>query len=286
MIRLAQAGDEPAIEAFLARHAETSMFLRSNLLNLGLGQGASPRSTDFWLVEGAGLEGVVGYSKAGFVMCQMPDATLKAWQAIAQVLNGRDVGGTMGTSEQVDLGKRGLGVDAAPYCTDREEPLYRLSLDQLIVPEINGKLRPAVDGDLDLLINWIIDYDMTAFGLDLTEDVRKRAVETAKAHIGSDKHRILELDGTPVAKTAFNASLPDMVQIGGVYTPPELRSKGYARQAVALHLLEAKANGVDTAILFASGPPACRAYEAIGFTKIGSYQLSILTEPRTIGGSA
>ena len=83
--------------------------------------------------------------------------------------------------------------------------------------------------------------------------------------------------------TALNARLPDMVQIGGVYTPPEQRGRGHARTAVALHLAALRAAGVDTAILFASGPAACRAYEAIGFERIGTYALSFLSAPVVIG---
>ncbi|UWQ14805.1 GNAT family N-acetyltransferase [Aliiroseovarius sp. M344] len=283
MIRVAQPGDEAAIEGFLKQHAATSMFLRSNLANLGLAPSASPRSTEFWLFGAPDLRGVIGFSKAGFVMCEVPDLRLCDWQEFAAAVEGRTVAGIMGDPTQVDLGKRGLGIDAAAYSTDREEPLYRLPLDGLITPDGVGKLRPATDDDLDMLVEWVIDYDLTAFGLTLDDRVRRRARETAQAHIASDNHRILECKGVPVAKTAFNATLPDMVQIGGVYTPPCLRSKGYARRAVALHLREAQGKGVKTAILFASGEPACRAYEAIGFQKIGSHTLAILAEPQVIG---
>nr|WP_255743953.1 GNAT family N-acetyltransferase [Aliiroseovarius sediminis] len=103
-----------------------------------------------------------------------------------------------------------------------------------------------------------------------------RALETGDV-------RIMEVNGQPVAMTAINARLPDMIQIGGVYTPPTLRGKGYARRVVALHLAEEREQGVTNAILFASGPAACRAYEAIGFRHIGSYALAILKEPVILG---
>ena len=74
------------------------------------------------------------------------------------------------------------------------------------------------------------------------------------------------------------------MQVGGVYTPPGLRGRGQARRAVALHMQELRGEGVQTAILFASGAAACRAYEAIGFRRIGTYSLAILEEPVVIGG--
>ena len=54
--------------------------------------------------------------------------------------------------------------------------------------------------------------------------------------------------GAPVSLSAINASLPDIVQLGGIYTPPDLRGRGYAKAAVAANALpfleaEAKARG-------------------------------------------
>ena len=71
------------------------------------------------------------------------------------------------------------------------------------------------------------------------------------------------------------------MQIGGVWTPPSLRSRGYGRAAVAASLLDARAEGVRVAILFTGkgNVPACRAYEALGFQVIGDYRLVLLKEP-------
>ena len=88
---------------------------------------------------------------------------------------------------------------------------------------------------------------------------------------------MLELAGTIVATTAFNAHIPGMAQVGGVYTPPALRGRGYARCAVAGSLLDARLDGsAERAILFTPNPAAARAYEAIGFRRSGDYALVML----------
>ena len=117
----------------------------------------------------------------------------------------------------------------------------------------------------------------------LYERLDEEAEGRTERALSSGDVRLLEIDGAPVAMTAINARLPDMVQIGGVYTPPDLRGRGYARRAVALHMQEVRAAGVQKAILFASGAAACRAYEAIGFERIGDYALAILRDPVVIG---
>nr|WP_302478065.1 GNAT family N-acetyltransferase [Ruegeria atlantica] len=111
----------------------------------------------------------------------------------------------------------------------------------------------------------------------------ERAHEQAKtdiaAYIERDSHRALLMDGQPVAMTGFNARLPEVVQIGGVYTPPGLRGSGYARLAVALHLQEAHRNGAARAVLFAASDAAARAYIAIGFRPAGHYSLILFKNP-------
>ena len=83
-------------------------------------------------------------------------------------------------------------------------------------------------------------------------------------------------DGTLASLSAFNARLPDIVQLGGIYTPPVLRGRGFARAAVAASLLEARGQGASRAVLFTNNPSAVRTYEALGFRRIGDYSIVLL----------
>ena len=87
-----------------------------------------------------------------------------------------------------------------------------------------------------------------------------------------------------MALSGFNAVLREAVQIGPVYTPPELRRRGYARAAVAASLLDARAEGVQTAILFTGQDnlPAQKAYTALGFRHVGAFRLVLLKEPTSV----
>ena len=282
MLRAARPGDEPAIEAFLLRHAETTMFLRSNLAQCGLADHMSPRGTAFWLAGSDELAAIFGISNAGYVMMQAPIARADLYSAFAREIAGRKVQGLAGVPDQVTAAKRALGIDTAGFALDAPEPLYRLGLDDLRLPPGPGEIRPPRPSDHALIYGWTRAYS-AELHMSAPENLDLEARGRTDRALSSGDVRILEIDGTPVGMTAINARLPDMVQIGGVYTPPELRGRGHARRAVALHMAEARAEGVRTAILFASGPAACRAYEAIGFQRIGSYTLSILKDPVTVG---
>jgi predicted GNAT family acetyltransferase len=95
---------------------------------------------------------------------------------------------------------------------------------------------------------------------------------------------VLEADGVPLAFQQFNAMLPDIVQGGGVWTPPDLRGRGYARGVVAGSLLAARAEGVTRGVRFTGDEnvPAQRAYRALGFTRVGDWGLLFLKTPMTI----
>src|SRR5438552_10624203 len=83
---------------------------------------------------------------------------------------------------------------------------------------------------------------------------------------------------TRCSTSVFNAMLPDIVQIGGVWTPPEFRGRGYARAVVAGSLLAARKQGVARAVLFAdpANERARRAYQFLGFRIVGDYGLVLL----------
>lgn len=94
--------------------------------------------------------------------------------------------------------------------------------------------------------------------------------------IAANNAWVAVVGGAPVSLSAFNAALPDMVQLGGIYTPPELRGHGYAKAAVAASLIVAKERGASRAVLFTNGASAVRTYEAIGFRRVGDFSLVLL----------
>ncbi|MGV6850335.1 MAG: GNAT family N-acetyltransferase [Marinibacterium sp.] len=280
-LRLATQPDAPAIEAFLAGHAETSMFLRSNLADHGIGDSDHPHASTYWIAGGDGISGVFGRSNAGYLMAQAPDASPAIWAAWIRALDGQLVRGLTGAEHQVQAALRAMRLRVGGFATNHAEPLYRLDLNRLAAPD--AVLRRAVSGDGDLLAGWFADYLMET---GLTSD-RSRAAQEAefRARDALDLKsavRLPDLRGEAVAMASLNASVGDMVQVGGVFVPCAYRNRGLGRQVTAARLAEARAEGARTAILFANNPAAARAYEAIGFDCIGSYHVAVLKRPTRI----
>ena len=273
--------DLPAIKAFLRQHITTSMFPLSNLRRYGM-NGGHPRAMRFWLRwSGGRITDALGMSEEGFLFPQCPTAP---WADVRVVLAGQRVKGLLGEAGQVAAVRRALALPTDASALHEVEPQYHLRLSDLVLPDCAGfSLFPLAEAPRPLITGWRSAYLREVLPTP-GEDPDAKAASDIESYLAADSHRVLCEEGQPVAMTGFNAMLPEAVQIGGVYTPPALRSRGLARRAVALHLAEAREAGVAEATLFAASPQASRAYEAIGFTRSGDFTVLVYEHPQVAHG--
>ncbi|MEO8242039.1 MAG: GNAT family N-acetyltransferase [bacterium] len=270
MIRATDA-DRPAIEAFLASVPEYAMFPLSNLATHGMA-GGHQRAVGFWLGRRAGkITDVLTMTEEGMVMPYLPSAD---YQAAAVAMRGRTVIGMVGRKACVRGLEAAGGLTLRPKTLDHDEPHFLLTLDRLVVPEGPGRIVPLVDAPRKAIMDWMLDYQIAALGTP-PDQAPDRVNSSYLTYIEAGSHVALIDGDIPLAMTGFNARVPQMVQIGGVYTPHDLRGQGHARRAVALHLAMARAMGVTRATLFSASEMAARAYRAIGFRQIGEWTLLI-----------
>ena len=287
-LRLLAPGDEAALEAFLRRHADSSMFLRSNARAAGLEyRGAPYQATYVAAFRDDAITAVAAHCWNGMILVQATERAGDVARAAVEH-SCRPIAGFSGPVDQVAAARRAFGLAGAPAARDSMERLYALSLDDLVVPPAlaSGAVtcRHPEAHELDLLTRWRVAFSIEALGLAETAALTHDARSAILRHERDASHWILLDGGTPVSYSAFNARLPDAVQLGSVWTPPEARSRGYARAVVAGSLLEARRQGAARAVLFTDHPAAERAYEAIGFQAVGEYGLVLLREPMIVAG--
>jgi ribosomal protein S18 acetylase RimI-like enzyme len=280
VIRPLGPGDEARLEAFLVRHADFSMFLRSNSRAAGLVYEGRPLQAQYVAAfAGDAIVAVAAHCWNDMLLVQAPvDVAAVARAAVA--VSGRPVAGLSGPADQVVAARTALGLDARPAPKFGREELFALDLAELVVPTplAAGRwtCRHPRAAELEWLVDWRVQFAREALRTPDSPTLRGACrQELVLAHeLGSNW--VLE-DGGLVSYSAFNARLPDIVQVGGVWTPPELRGRGYGRAVVAGSLLEVRQMGVQRAVLFAEREDAKRAYRGIGFRVVGEYGLVLFS---------
>lgn len=302
--RVLKPGDEAALEAFVLPRIASSMFLLGNMRMSGLTDTGKPYTGAYAAAfDGDEIVGAVAYFWNGNLIVQSPlEYLADLWKtatstsSVQSVSSGsiqsvsptnRPLQGIIGPAGQVEFVLNMLGMGRDLIRVDEVENLYSLDLADLVVPDglENGRLqsRRATLDDIDLLIQWRLDYNIETLNETDSPELRKQVEQSVERVVDERRIWLLLENGNPVSTTAFNTATTEAVQVGGVYTPPAYRSKGYARAAVAASLLDARNEGVQTGILFTGieNYPAQKAYAAIGFQHIGDYRILLLKRPFT-----
>ena len=308
-----QPGDEARLEEFLLPYAESAMFLRSNARSGGLvDRGETLQGTYVGAFQGSELRGVVSHCWNGMILVQVPAADgdrndhlgtdhlqTDRFQIMAALLRhvvqetGRPIGGFAAPWDQAVMAREILGLEEEATTLNSREDLFLCSLEKLRVPAALSEgavvCRQPHHDALEMLAQWHVEYCEEALGrapsVELLEECRSEMQRLQR-----DQIHFLLVSGTtaePLAYCAYNSHLPDCVQIGGVWTPPPLRGRGYAKCVVAGSLLAARERGADSSILFTGDDnvPAQRAYLGIGYEIVGDYGLIIFRDPKSWDGS-
>lgn len=283
-IRLLKSQDTQVLEEYLAPHKAECMFICSNLKATGIEYGGSDFEGEYfgYFDINDQLQGVIVHYWNGNVMMHSEDHDVLEKLILHLKKNiSRPIAGILGPNIQAEHVIKNLGLSGLSFGINSNEGLYEINLgalNEFNIPS-NMKIISTQDVSKDILIKWMKSYDIEALGALDDENLEKQVKEHCNLRLQKNDSWVLLLDGTPVALSAFNARLSDMVQVGPVWTPPEYRNKGFARLLLAYTLHQEKLKGTKQAILFTDNPAAIKAYLAIGFKKIGNYRLALLEKP-------
>jgi len=279
-LRRLRAGDEPLLFDFLDRYIDTSLFLISNAEHAGLEDHGKPlQGTYVAHLDDGAVTAVACHCWNGNLLLQ-GDRGLEEAVLGAVDRSGRPIKGLMGTVPLVTRAREALGLTAAPARLEESERLFTLELGALRVPPLLSQphieFRVPTPAEIaGPLAAYREVYLVETLHMQRTPEL----LATARAQV-ENWHRakslwVLADSGTVVSMTAFSATARGVVLVGGVYTPAELRGKGYARTAVAGSLLHARDHGSRRSVLFTpeSNVPAQKTYRALGYEAVGDWGL-------------
>lgn len=288
-IRILKPGDEIALEAFLLPRIESSMFLVSNSRYAGLADtGERYAGTYAALFDGDQITSVAALYWNGSLVLQASTRLDEVWRHAARHTD-RPILRVIGPLEQVSAVLKTLNVPPENIQMDEPENLYRLDLVELHVPEIlrDGTVscRLTREADIEIVLAYRLAYMEEAMNVEVNLQAEVDAEAGIRRGIQEQNQWVLERDGEIVSITAANSWIEEVIQVGGVYTPPELRGMGYGRAVVAGQLLDARDWGTRVGILFTGidNIAANKAYEAVGFERVGGYRITIFKEGIRVG---
>ena len=160
-VREANRDDAPRLEAFLKSRMETSMFLRSNLRDFGIGNKKDDYAMRYFLREnGSNIQGVGAIANSGSLMMQATEGLAEIAEFMQRVLpSDTAYNFIIGESAQSVVMRNAFGLTDKPTTMDDVEPLFALDLENLVVSLDEGAtLRKPAEQDIPLLEEWGYDY--------------------------------------------------------------------------------------------------------------------------------
>jgi predicted GNAT family acetyltransferase len=154
-----------------------------------------------------------------------------ALTALARAVEGLP-GVVGGVPEASDFAKAWTARTGARTRIESRQGVY--ALERVIPPRpASGSARAAVDADRGLLLPWLQAFSVEALGESTPDDELQRMLDLRLGEAPDYGFVLWEDEDRPVSVTGFGSPTPSGMRIGPVYTPPELRGRGYASALVA-----------------------------------------------------
>jgi len=175
-----------------------------------------------------------------------------------------DIPGVVGDKELADIFvKHWCGKNDVTIQSTMAQCIYRL-VKVNNVPLAPGRFRVATMAEKELLQKWA-----HAFHVDIGGQARN---EPEADIIPALKLRrvFLWVDGKPVSMALKTRATDNGMSVGGVYTPPELRGKGYATSCVAELSRNILQSGKKFCTLYTdlANPTSNSIYKKIGYNEV------------------
>jgi len=139
----------------------------------------------------------------------------------------KNIPGVVGDKELADLfAERWCKQHGVTIKDTMAQRIYRL--DKVFdIPQTPGRFRAATMADKELVLKWF-----HAFHVDIGAEARGEPMNDVPSMVEEGSVFLWE-DGEPVSMARKTRPTDRGMSVGGVYTPPELRGKGYATSCVA-----------------------------------------------------
>ncbi len=261
-VRLLGEEDREELIRFVMREPEINLYFLGNLRTLGF----SSEMCECWgSFSGGRLLGVLMRYMSGWVIYDAPGADL---EALGRILDGHPAGAT-----RLQDNTRSV-PSFLPYVR-RYEPEW--VSEEILCALSPHDFAPPPHRHLATRATWDDLEDLVRFYSNAEKMTRSRAAVERPLR---DGRVFVVRDGGEILSAALtNAEAAGMAMIGGVYTPPQYRNRGYARECVGALCEDLLKDGLRP-VLYYDNPAAGAVYRRLGFHQIGIWR-SVALRPKT-----
>jgi predicted GNAT family acetyltransferase len=153
-----------------------------------------------------------------------------------------------------------------PYHLHMQQGIYQLTKVNP-VKNVSGDYRVATVNERELMLDWALDFAFEALGEKLDRDEYGKLIDRKLENNLTNCLRLWWDEGQPVAMITSTRPTPNGVTVTMVYTPPDLRGRGYASALTAAISQELLDSGKKLCFLYTdmSNPTSNKIYQNIGY---------------------
>ncbi|MFH1571543.1 MAG: GNAT family N-acetyltransferase [Gemmatimonadota bacterium] len=135
----------------------------------------------------------------------------------------------------------------------------------------SGRLRPGTAADVDLLGDWLLDFNRTVH--EPMPGGPEEVLRTARELAAAGCFFLWEDGGHPVSMARCGRPTAHGVTVTAVYTPPRCRRRGYATACVAALTRLLLNRGATFTALFTdlANPTSNHIYQQVGYRLVGEF---------------
>ncbi len=263
--RKLSGSDRRALEDLLAQEPQYTLFFRGNLSTYGL----EDPDLEYWGVYNldGSLESILmryrynwsPYGSESAYGLESFGPEKADYRAYAVIADNHPAGLSFITGKPAIV--RNLASQLANHRVIKEHPSFFCSVHELSAPQKEtGRVRRATEADIPAMAELY------------REDEPQRDVQALARRIREGRFYLVEEGRLMVSAAGTTAETSDTAMIGGVFTPPALRRRGYASTCVYRLCKDLLAEG-KTPCLFYFNPVAGSIYRRLGFKDIGPWLL-------------
>jgi GNAT superfamily N-acetyltransferase len=250
--------------AFLLQRPELNVVLINNMTRFGMEPGDGPFNADYLgMRRPSGLEAVAAIYNLGsfFFYASGPEAVSGMAEHLVEL--GRLPVYAAGNRSHVEIFLRELG-ERGPGESKVIESRYMVLRGEVRPSEPAGRARAATPDDLEVLVSMGVDFGREAFGRNVM--ARDVLAQMLTYQVTEGAAVVVEDGGRIVSKAEATAARPHSALVGGVYTLPEARGRGFSTTCIAALceglLTQVGAVGLN---VFDGNAPALAVYRKTGF---------------------